>query len=95
MITNHRRKAGILRHLNNLHVDKQRLFLIAYPETDDDACDIRDNFGQEGIEVKITFDVPQHLDKRRGVRTMKVYCLKVEIAQRTLRDLGRENNVKA
>jgi hypothetical protein len=35
------------------------------------------------------------LDNRRGVRTMKDNRLKVEIAQRTLSDLGREDHAEA
>ena len=35
------------------------------------------------------------LDNYRGVRTMKGYCLKVEIAQLELSDLGREDHAKA
>ena len=39
--------------------------------------------------------VPQRLDNYRGVRTMKEYCFKVEIAQLELSDLGREDHPKA
>jgi hypothetical protein len=37
----------------------------------------------------------QCLDHYRGVRTMKEYRLKVEIAQLSLSDLGREDHAKA
>jgi len=41
---------------------------------------------------KITANpAPQYLDNRRGVRTMKEYRLKVEIAQQELSDLGRRS----
>ena len=36
-----------------------------------------------------SLDVPQCLDNRRGVRTMKEIRLKVEIAQQALSDLRR------
>ncbi|GAB4416628.1 MAG: hypothetical protein Kow002_02530 [Anaerolineales bacterium] len=39
--------------LNNLRVDEQRRFWIVYQEADEDACDIREDMGQEGMEVKI------------------------------------------
>ena len=41
--------------LNNLRVDGQRRFWITYPEVYEDACDIREDLGQEGMEVKIAF----------------------------------------
>ena len=41
--------------LNNLRVDEQRRFWITYPEADEDACDIREDLGQMGTEVKIAF----------------------------------------
>jgi len=41
--------------LNNLRVDEHRRFWIAYPEAKEDACDIREELGQEGMEVKIAF----------------------------------------
>jgi hypothetical protein len=41
--------------LNNLRVDEQRRFWIVYQEADEDACDIREDLGQEGMEVKIAF----------------------------------------
>jgi len=43
--------------LNNLRVDEHRRFWIAYPEAKEDACDIREELGQEGMEVKIAFPV--------------------------------------
>lgn len=43
--------------LNNLRVDEKRRFWIAYPEVDEDACDIREDLGQMGTEVKIAFPV--------------------------------------
>lgn len=39
--------------LNNLRVDEQRRFWIAYPEAKEDSCDIREDLGQEGTEVNI------------------------------------------
>jgi hypothetical protein len=41
--------------LNNLRVDEQRRFWIAYPEADEDTCVIREDLGQMGTEVKIVF----------------------------------------
>ena len=38
-------------------MDEQRRFWIAYPEAKEDACDIREDLGQEGMEVKIAFPV--------------------------------------
>jgi hypothetical protein len=34
-------------------VDEQRRFWIAYPEADEDICDIREDMGQIATEVKI------------------------------------------
>ena len=39
--------------LNNLSADEQRRFWIAYPEAKEDVSDIREDLGQEGMEVKI------------------------------------------
>jgi hypothetical protein len=36
-------------------VDEHRRFWIVYQEADEDACDIREDLGQEGMEVKIAF----------------------------------------
>ena len=47
--------------LNNLRVDEQRRFWIAYPEAKDDGCDIREDLGQEGMEVKIALPVTHNL----------------------------------
>ena len=44
--------------LNNLRVDEQRRFWLVYQEANEDACDIREDLGQEGMEVKIAFPVP-------------------------------------
>jgi hypothetical protein len=41
--------------LNNLRVDGQRRFWIAYPEADEDDCDIREDEGQMATEVEIAF----------------------------------------
>lgn len=41
--------------LNNLRVGEQRRFCFVYPEADEDACEIREDLGQEGMEVKIAF----------------------------------------
>lgn len=41
--------------LNYLHADGQRRFWIAYPEADVDTCDIWEELGQEGVEVKIAY----------------------------------------
>ena len=43
----------LLQLINNLRVDEQRRFWIAYPEADEDTCDIREDLGQIGMEVKI------------------------------------------
>ena len=47
--------------LNNLRVDEQRRFWIAYPEAKEDAWDIREELGQEGMEVKIAFPVSHNI----------------------------------
>jgi hypothetical protein len=47
--------------LNNLRVDEQRRFWIAYPEADEDACDIREDMGQQGMEVKIAFPMSHNV----------------------------------
>ena len=39
--------------LNNLEVDEQRRFWIAYSEADEDACDMGEDMGQMATEVKI------------------------------------------
>jgi hypothetical protein len=44
---------ALFKLLNNLRVDEQRRFWIAYSEAKDGACDIREDLGQEGMEVKI------------------------------------------
>ena len=36
-------------------MDEQRRFWIVYQEADEDACDIREDLGQGGMEVKIAF----------------------------------------
>jgi len=41
--------------LNNLRVDEQRRFWIAYPEVDEDACDMGEDLGRMGTEGKIAF----------------------------------------
>jgi hypothetical protein len=41
--------------LNNLRVNEQRRFWITYPEADEDTCDIEEDMGLEGMEVKIAF----------------------------------------
>jgi len=46
--------------LNNLRVNEQQRFWIAYPEAKDHACDIRGDLGQEGMEVKIAFPVSRN-----------------------------------
>ena len=47
--------------LNNLRVDEQRRFWIAYPEADEDTCDIREDSGQMGTEVKIVFPMSHNV----------------------------------
>jgi len=47
--------------LNNLRVDEQRRFWIVYQEADEDACDIREDLGQEGMEVKIAFPMSHNV----------------------------------
>ena len=47
--------------LNNLRVDEQRRFWIVYQEADEDACDIREDLGQEGMEVKIAFPMSHNI----------------------------------
>ena len=81
--------------LDNLRVDKQRRFWIIYPEVDGDACGIREDWVQKSKSPSRCLTrqalVLQYLDTCRGVRTMKEYRLKVEIAQRTLSNLGRRS----
>jgi len=43
--------------MDPLQVDKRRCFWIVYEEADEDDCDIREDMGQEGKEVKIAFPV--------------------------------------
>jgi hypothetical protein len=40
--------------LNTLRMDEQRRFWIAYPEADEDNCDLREDMGQMATEVKIS-----------------------------------------
>ncbi len=47
----------LLQLLNNLRVDEQRRFWFYYPEAHEYACDIEEDMGQEGMEVKIVFPV--------------------------------------
>ena len=47
--------------LNNLRVDEQRRFWIAYSEVDEDVCDIREDLGQEGMEVKIVLPMSHNV----------------------------------
>ena len=47
--------------LNNLRVDEQRRFWIVYQEANEDACDIREDLGQEGMEVKIAFPMSHNV----------------------------------
>ena len=47
----------IPRILNNLRVDEQQRFWIVYQEAIEDVCDIKDDKGQERMEVKIAFSV--------------------------------------
>jgi hypothetical protein len=42
---------------NNLRVDEQRLFGISYLELDEDVCDMGEELGQMGTEVKIALPV--------------------------------------
>jgi hypothetical protein len=54
-----------LQVLNNLRVDEQRHFWITYPKVDEDACDIKEDIGQEGIEVKIALPMSHNVLTRR------------------------------
>jgi hypothetical protein len=47
--------------LKNLRVDEQRRFWITYPEAKEDACDIREDLGQEVMEVKIAFPMSHNV----------------------------------
>ena len=47
--------------LNNLRMDEQRRFWIAYPEVDEDVCDIREDLGQMATEVKIAFPMSHNV----------------------------------
>ena len=41
--------------VNNLRVDEQQRFWIVCQEADENNCDIKEDLGQEGMEVKIAF----------------------------------------
>ncbi len=47
--------------LNNLRVDEQRRFWITYLEAEEDTCDIREDLGQVGTEVKIAFPMSHNV----------------------------------
>ena len=47
--------------LNNLEVDEQRRFWIAYSEADEDACDIGEELGQMETEVKIALPISHNV----------------------------------
>ena len=49
--------------LHNLRVDDRRRFWILYPLADEDICDIREDLGQVGTEVKIALPM-SHNDLR-------------------------------
>jgi hypothetical protein len=74
----------------------RQAFWIERMEAFEDNCDIEEDTGHISTGVKIAFPVSCNmLDNRRGVRTMKGNHLKVEIAQRTLSDLGSEDHAEA
>lgn len=77
--------------LNNLRVDEQRRFWIVYREADEDACDIREDLGQEGMETKIAFPISHNnLTITEGDILMMGKRLTNEIAQRELSGLCRK-----
>jgi hypothetical protein len=43
--------------LNNLCVDEQRRFWIAFPEAKEDACDTKDDMGQVSTGVEIVLQM--------------------------------------
>ena len=47
--------------LHNLQVDDRRRFRILYPVADEDTCDIREDLGQMGTEVKIVFPMSHNV----------------------------------
>ena len=64
--------------LKNLRVDEQRRFWIEYHKAEENVCDNGEGKGQEGSgSQNFRPNVPQCLDKSRGVRTMKGKRLKV------------------
>jgi hypothetical protein len=46
---------ALFKLLNNLRVDEHRRFCSVYQEANEDAYVIREDLGQEGLEVKIAF----------------------------------------
>ena len=50
--------------LNNLCMDDQRRFWMAYPEANEDVNDVEEDMGQEGMEVKIAFPSFEDLPTR-------------------------------
>jgi hypothetical protein len=82
--------------LNNLRMDQQRRFWIAYPdEVDGEVCDIREDFGQVGPKSKSPsrcLTTPRQ--SSRSIK-MKGNRLNVEIAQQALSDLGFGNHALA
>jgi hypothetical protein len=52
---------ALIQLLSNLRIDEQRRFWIAYPEVDEDACDIREDLGQIATVVKIAFPMSHNV----------------------------------
>ena len=73
--------------LGSLCPDNERLYWIEHRWAEENISDIDVDNGHLGTSVEILVNVPQRLEKRRGVRTMKDNRLKAEIAQQALWDL--------
>ena len=81
--------------LDRLHPDAERRYWLEESlETQEDNRDIAADPGQVSTGVKTSpVNVPQCLDKRRGVCKMRIMHFKNEIAQRELNDLCRKPSV--
>jgi hypothetical protein len=73
----------LFRLMDRLRPDAGRRYWIREHGAEGNIVDIGEEIGTDGNRSQNRLpDVPQYLDNRRGVRTMKEYRLKVEIAQR-------------
>jgi len=82
--------------LDGLHPDAKRRYWIERLEAHEGNCDIEVETGQMSTGVEILGRISHNiLDENRGVFIMRSLHLKIEIAQRELSDLGRENHAEA